>query len=343
MRIKDIAAIAGVSPATVSLVLNNRRGVSAQKREMIKKVLDENNYSPQYTKRASKCCIRFVKYTAHGMAVEENQGFIAAIIDKIESECRRHSYNLIMCGCDNTNVKETLRMVAADPKDGVIVLGTEFDSSMMCLISEIKAPVVVLDNSMLHENVDSVVMANAGVSYTAVSHLYQLGHRKIGYYKTNVTTSNFSERYCGYLEALTKLGLNPPEPVLMTPTLQGAYADMKRLLASGDYVPDGAIMADNDTIAIGAAKALQEAGYRIPEDISIIGVDDIPFSSIMIPPLTTIRISRSTMGTQAVKLLTERIKNTDRPYFHLLISGQLQERASTAPAKMKVPKQTLLI
>ena len=334
MTIREIAAIAGVSPATVSLVLNDKKGVSAQIRDRVKKVLEENNYSPQQKKKSAKFSIRFIKFSAHGMAVEENQGFIGSIIDKIESECRCHSYNFVMSGCDNSTLKETLQMAASNPLDGVILLGTEFDSANFQMIRDIKAPVVVLDNSMQYENIDSVVMANAGVAASAVNYLYGLGHRKIGYFQTSVSISNFAERYSGYLDALSKLGLTPPEPVLLTPTLKGAYADMKKHLDSGAYVPEGAVFADNDTIAIGAAKALQESGYSIPDDISIIGVDDIPFSSMTVPPLTTIRISRSMMGLQTVKLLRERIKHPDWPFVHLLISGELVERGSTAPAKL---------
>ncbi len=93
------------------------------------------------------------------------------------------------------------------------------------------------------------------------------------------------------------------------------------------YVPEGAVLAGNDSIAIGAAKALQEAGYRTPDDISI-GVDDIPYSAMTVPPLTTMRISRSVMGTLAVNLLRERIKHPDWPYMHLQITAQLVERGS---------------
>lgn len=332
MTIREIATIAGVSPATVSLVLNDKKGVSAQKRDRVKEVLEEYNYNRQQIKKAPKFSIRFIKFRTHGMAVEENQGFIASIIDQIESECRNHSYNLIMCGCDNSTLKETLQMASNYPQDGIILLGTEFDTANIQMIREIKAPVVVLDNSMQYENIDSVVMANTGVAALAVSYLYDLGHRKIGYFQTSVSISNFAERYSGYLETLSRLGLTPPPPVLLTPTLQGAYEDMKKHLQTGAYIPEGAVFADNDTIAIGALRALQEAGYSIPEDISIIGVDDIPFSSMTVPPLTTIRIARSLMGIQTVRLLRSRIKNPG-PFIHLLITGELVVRGSTAPVK----------
>ncbi len=334
MTIREIAVIAGVSPAAVSLVLNEKKGVSAQTRDRVKRILAEHNYSPvPQVKKVPRCRIRFIKFTTHGMAVEENQGFIASIIDQIESECRRYSYDLIMCGCNNRSAEETFKMIAEDPMDGVILLGSEFDAANFGLMSEIKAPIVVLDNSMQHQNVDSIVMANTSISESSVDYLYGLGHRKIGYFLTNVKISNFTERYNGYLDALERRGLSVPEPVLLTPTLNGAYEDMKKLLQTGAYVPQGAVLAGNDSIAIGAARALQEAGYRIPVDISIIGVDDIPYSAMTVPPLTTMRISRSVMGILTVNMLRERMKHPDWPSMHLAVSAQLVERGSTAPVK----------
>lgn len=334
MTIREIAAIAGVSPGAVSLVLNDKKGVSPQTRDRIKRVLEENNYAPAaQSKKSARRHIRFIKYRTHGMAVEENQGFVASIIDQIEVECRRYNYDLIMCGCTNETAEETFKMVAEDPKDGVILLGSEFDADNFGMLRDIKAPIVVLDHSMQYENVDSVVMANANIAASAVTYLYNLGYRNIGYFLTSVKVSNFTERYNGYLEQLTKLGLTAPEPVLLMPTLNGAYEDMKRLLESGAYVPEGAVRAGNDSIAIGAAKALQEAGYRIPDDISIIGVDDIPYSSMTVPPLTTMRISRSVMGILTVSILRERIKHPDWPYMHMQVTAQLVERGSTKLVK----------
>jgi DNA-binding LacI/PurR family transcriptional regulator len=334
MTIREIAAIAGVSPAAVSLVLNNKKGVSEQTREHIKKVLSEYNYTPApQKKKVPRCRIRLIKYSTHGMAVEENQGFVAAIIDHIESECRRYSYDLIMCGCNNKTAEETFKMIAQDPMDGVILLGSEFEASQFDMMKDIKEPIIVVDNSMKHQNVDSIVMANESISHAAVNYLYGLGHRRIGYFLTNVKISNFTERYEGYLDALEELGLTPPEPVLLTPTLNGSYMDMKKLLESGAYVPEGAVLAGNDSIAIGAVRAIQEAGYKVPEDISVIGVDDIPYSSMMVPPLTTMRISRTVMGNLTVSLLRERMKHPDSPFMHMTISAQLVERGSTAPAK----------
>ena len=103
------------------------------------------------------------------------------------------------------------------------------------------------------------------------------------------------------------------------------------MIRSGAYVPHGAVVADNDTIAIGAIKAIREAGYSIPEDLSIVGFDDIPFSAATMPALTTMRISRSAMGALAVDLIRKRIKHPDYPCMHMHIGGKLIVRNSTRP------------
>ncbi len=101
------------------------------------------------------------------------------------------------------------------------------------------------------------------------------------------------------------------------------------MIRSGAYIPHGAVVCDNDTIAIGAIKAIREAGYSIPEDISIIGFDDIPFSATTMPALTTMRISRSAMGEMAVNILRRRMKHPDYPCMKLLLGGKLIIRNST--------------
>jgi len=334
MTIREIATVAKVSPATVSLVLNNKKGVGEKTRSRVQKILREYGYTAeQYSRKGERCRITFLKYRTHGMAVEENQGFIASIIDWIENECRNCYYDLIVCNCTADTIEETLKNIADDAPDGIIFLGTELDPKLCQAFNMIHTPFVVLDNSMRYENIDSVVMDNENIAATAVKYLHKLGHRKIGYFKTNVEISNLKERYAGYLNAMTELELTPPEPLCLTPTLNGAYSDMKKWLASGVYSPEGAVFADNDSIAIGAARALQEAGYGIPKDISIIGVDDIPYSAMAMPALTTMRVSRSMLGVLAVDVLRKRIQNPDWPVMHVQIAGKLIERDSTAPLR----------
>ena len=283
MTIREIAAIAGVSPAAVSLVINNKKGVSAETRRHIQSIMEECGYVPAPVRRkADRFRLMILKFRAHGIALEENQGFTASIIDRIESECRRFAFDLVMCNCEPA---------FATPLGAVPV--------------------------------------NRELTAQLVRYLYSLGHREIQYYKFTQPVNNCDERYEGYLQELHRLGLEPSEPIMLKPTVDGAFEDMKRLIKSGEYVPHGAAIADNDTVAIGAIKAIREAGYSIPEDISIVGFDDIPFSAVTMPALTTMRISRSQMGTLAVDLIRKRIKNLDWPGMHMHIGGKLIVRNST--------------
>ncbi|NLI22747.1 MAG: LacI family transcriptional regulator [Clostridiales bacterium] len=334
MTIREIANLAGVSPAAVSLVINNKKGVSEETRRRVQTVIEENNYIVPGQKRTGKpkrfrLCV--IKFRTHGIALEENQGFIASIIDQIESECRHYGYDLAMVNCEVATATETLTELMTAPPDGVILMGTELSDNDYKLLDLITVPIVVLDHSMRDMHVDSVVMDNETISAEAVRYLYGLGYRDIGYVCFSLPISNCLERYHGYQREMERLGLPIPEPIRIMPTLSGSYKDMKRLLETGEYVPHGAAVADNDTVAIGVMKAVREAGYNIPEDFSIIGVDDIPFSAMTMPALTTMRISRSALGTLAVDTLRKRIKYPNWPSMHMRLSGRLVVRGSTMP------------
>jgi len=336
MTIREIANLAGVSPAAVSLVINNKKGISEETRRRVMTVIEENNYIVPGQKRSANKPKRFrvcvIKFRTHGIALEENQGFIASIIDQIESECRHYGYDLAMVNCEVATAEETLREVMNTPPDGIILMGTELQENDYKLLDLLTVPLVVLDNSMSDLHLDSVVMDNESISAEAVRYLFDLGYRDIGYIRFSVPVRNCEERYQGYLREMKRLGLTVPQPTSLMPTLNGSYKDMKRLLEEGLYVPHGACVADNDTVAIGVMKAIREAGYRIPEDLSIIGVDDIPFSAMTMPALTTMRISRSAMGTLAVDTLRKRIKSPNWPSMHMRLAARLVVRGSTKPA-----------
>ncbi|MEG0491771.1 MAG: LacI family DNA-binding transcriptional regulator [Clostridia bacterium] len=329
MTIREIATLAGVSPAAVSLVLHQKKGIGEDTRQRVQAVIDEMGYMGGQKRKAKRFRIALIKYTTHGIAVEENQGFIASIIDRIEIECRRCAFDMVMCSCQAKTAAEIIRELMLDPPNGVIFIGTELSAEDCSLLDLITVPVLVLDNHIECLGRDSLVMANAFITANAVEYLYELGHRDIGYYQFKLPIHNCQERYQGYLQQMERLGLTPPTPLRMMPTLKGSYEDMLRLIKEEGYVPHGAVVADNDTVAIGAMKAIREAGYRIPEDVSIVGVDDSPFSAVTMPALTTMRISRSTLASLAVDMLRNRLEHPEWPNMHMQITGKLVVRKST--------------
>jgi DNA-binding LacI/PurR family transcriptional regulator len=328
---KEIAKKAGVSTATVSLVINNKPGVGDETRARVLEIISQmspcidNKLPIPSTKTGS---FRFIKYKKHGLVADDN-GFIDAIIDGVESESRSSGYDVIISMVTNENKEQVINEIINDPKDGLVILGTELESIDLALFKSLKCPMVVVDNILENDDFDCIVMNNKECMYKAVNFLYDLGFREIGHLQSSVEISNFTERREGYINSLAKLGLhfNPDFTFLMESTFSGAYRDMKSVLNQKVVLPK-ALVADNDTIAIGAIKALKESNIKIPEDISIIGIDDIPFSTMIEPSLTTIRIYKEHIGSIAVKKLVEKINNKDLPITKTLIGSKLVERSS---------------
>lgn len=329
LNIREIAQLSGVSPSTVSLVLNKKPGVGPKKREAITNILEANNYTLAVSKNAAKT-ILFLKYRENGMLVEENQGFIASIFDSIEQHCRAYNYTISMQIIDSS-LEETLSNIDYSHYFGIIVLGTELQQSSYHLLQRIQCPFVVIDNFMKRYQYNTVGINNEENVQIALNHCQEFGHKEIAYFSSSIWTCNFEERAAAFEKNVEQYSLkyNPKTDLFkLTPTLIGAYESMKRYLQERESPLPSCAFADNDTIAIGAIKALQEYGYKIPEDISIIGIDDIPFSAINSPSLTTIKVPKEIIGSLAVDQLRKLAKNSHYSLSKTLLSGSLIQRES---------------
>lgn len=329
MNIKDLAKIAGVSPSAVSIVLNNKKGVSEETRKHILSVLEEYNYTLPRKSNNIPRNILFLKYIKNGMIVEENSGFISAIMDSIESDCRSQGYNLSIINSVNC-LAETLQHIEYDNYEGIIVLGTELEPLTYPLLEKIPIPFLVIDNSMPNFDCNCVAINNREIVHHAVSYLASLGHKDIAYLKSSMSIQNFDERSHVFYESCETLHMNfkKEHEFLLTPTLVGAYDSMKAYLSKGVHLPSCAF-ADNDTIAIGAMKAIKEFHYKIPSDISIIGFDNIHFATASSPALTTMNVPKRTIGSIALRHLHSSI---DDPSYHNIktqVGGTLVVRHST--------------
>lgn len=341
MNIKDLAKIAGVSPATVSLVLNNKKGVGEETRRHVNMVLEEYNYAiPKRSKNAPKN-ILFLKYMKQILFAEDNFGFIATILDSIENDCRNLGYNLSILTSENC-LEETLESIDYASFQGLILLGTELDTYAYPLLEKIPIPYIVIDNKMPNMDCNCVVMNNIELVNQALSHLTTLGHKSIAYFKSNIMTQNFEERSNSFIDACKKckLTFDSINEFLLTPTLLGSYQSMKDYLVHNISLPSCAF-ADNDTIAIGAIKALKEFNYKIPEDISIIGFDDIPFSAINSPALTTMVVPKKLIGSVALRQLHTSIENPSFQNIKTLVGGTIVVRESTKEWKQIKSKENI--
>ena len=330
MTIKEIAALAGVSPAAVSLVINHKPGVSDSKRQEILDLLESCHYSPARRPRQNTFQnFLFLKYIRNGFLVEENTGFIAAIMDSIEMECRKQGYALRIV-VSSGNLEETISDIDFSSVSGIFVLGTELDPDSYSVLKRIPIPYIVIDNDMPHFSCNTITMNNSEMVYEAVKHLASLGFPDIGYFRSNMSIQNFEERATAFYQTVKEFHLTceKEQEFLLEPTMLGAYASLKQYLLQGLSLPR-CCFADNDTIAIGAMKALQEFGYRIPDDICVIGFDDIHFAAVNSPSLSTMSVPKKRIGFLAVKMLINSIENGECNNSKIQVGGEIVIRRST--------------
>lgn len=222
----------------------------------------------------------------------------------------------------------------------MILEATELDAESLARYKALGIPLVLLDGYFDDDDTDSVTLDDQGIAYRSLEYLIGMGHRDIGYLQGRPDIMNFLHRRDGFWKALREHGLQAcNHPFIELPcSIEGAYRAMKEFLAA---TPDGFVMptsffADLDYIAIGAMRALQEAGWRIPDDISLIASDDISVAAFTTPPLTTTRVNQNDLGYMAVKVLINRMERPETARCLMLISSPLIIRKSVrrlAPAE----------
>jgi len=330
MTIREIAKIAQVSPAAVSIVLNNRKGVSEETRARVLKVIKEHNYNGSKNGKKRTNDILLLKFWGSGMIVEENQSFVSTIIDAIKNDVRLQHCRLIMRIAESS-LEEALQEIDFASYGAVIVIGTEVTREQYHVLDRIPIPYVMVDNAGFGINCSSVSIDNSSNVYIALAYLKENGHQQIGYLRSAMTIENFAERNEAFRKWATELDFQVMEDAefLLTPTLEGAYKDMRKALEAGRKLPT-CLYADNDTIAIGASRALKEFGYHIPKDVSVIGIDDIPFASVSAPALTTIRVHKEAIGQIAVTQLLAHLDCTTYRNVKTRLTGELIVRSSVA-------------
>lgn len=194
----------------------------------------------------------------------------------------------------------------------MILLGTEMTPEDYLHFAHLPFPLVLLDTSMEGVACDCVLMDNALGAFQAASHLIRLTGRQPGYLHSFYPISNFNEREEGFYRAVRTHGLSVSGCIVhrLPPSVDGAYTDMLEILSKGELAA-AAYFADNDWIAIGAMKAFKERGYRIPEDVRIVGFDNVPSCTVVDPPLATVNVHERTMGEVAVQRLVTLVEQPD--------------------------------
>lgn len=316
VKLDDLAKRLDLSVAAVSMALNDKKGVSHQTRERVLDTALEMGYKVKKSgfetlqNKEPNQYIKLIRLKKHGL-VAADTAFFAEVVEGIEEESKRNGYQLLISNYYVNDLSDALfESENYEQVAGVIVFATELESDDVAVFRSLKRKFVVLDSYFVDREWNTVLINNHSAVYQAVKYLKSKGHIQIGYLKSNTPIYNFEKRFNGYLEALQMMGLVYQEKftIRLEPTLIGAQRDMEDDLKQRQIKDfPTAFLADNDIIAVGAMNSIKMKGIKIPQDVSVIGIDDMPFCQAVDPKLTTIKIYKKEMGREAVQLLLSTI------------------------------------
>lgn len=334
LTIRDIADAAAVSPATVSLVLNGKGDISGVTRARVLEAVARLNYVPRNVKGGNEGggeTLRFLKISKHGHTVNRDHSvFISDYIDGMSAEAIRRNYTLEVVSFEGQPISAVAESLAGAPISGVVALGTELTEDDIRLIQGIGFPTVFIDTFYDVVDANFVDMNNEDAVYKVLSRFRSHGFERIGFVASHVDTTNFRLRQDAFFKNMARLGLKVRESDVLSieSTHDGAYDDTRTLMEGGHDLAD-CYFCTNDIIAYGFMKALKEFGIRIPDDVSIIGFDNLPQSATTEPSLTTIEVSKRKIGYLAVTILDDLINAAEnQPSVKMLVGADLVLRAS---------------
>ncbi|MGQ0561277.1 MAG: LacI family DNA-binding transcriptional regulator [Gemmatimonadota bacterium] len=326
VTVRDVAEKAGVSVATVSRALNQSGRVSAQTRERVARVVAELKYRPNTAARSL-----ITRRTGMlGVLLPDLYGeFFSELIRGLDSEAQARGFHLLLSSShDHASEIETALNSMQARVDGLIVMAPAVEAHVLRLLVPHDLPVVLLNCALRHESLSSLAIDNYGGAYAAVQHLLTHGHTRIALVQGPPGNHDALERQRGYHAALADACLAIDRDLEMPGdfTASGGYAAALRLMALAS--PPTAIFATNDATAIGAMSALRDSGIAVPEQVALVGFDNVSSTKYMIPPLTTVEVSISEFGALAVTRLVAVLERADEPERRETLAARVVVRRS---------------
>ncbi len=358
--IADVARRAGVSTATVSRVLAGVGGARPETRARVLDAARELEFRPSLVARSLK---RQATLTLGLIVTDIENPYFPQLVRAVEDAANAEGYAILLCNADEDPEREAsyLDVLVERRVDGMIVAASTIGTRQRAWLATAPLPVVLVNTNAPNVDLPSVTSDNHGGGRMAARHLLDHGHRRFGYLMPPPRNVDAPERLAGVRDELIAAGIDPDGVGLVlgtgAPTVAGGEAAMDEILSSGSVdvgVGGGrvtAVVAYNDLMAIGALRAIRRRDLRVPDDISIVGFDDVAFAAYAEPALTTIRQETAEMGRWAVATLTERLSaamalagadQTDdqrdaaaaepAPAPRLVLPVHLEIRGSTGPA-----------
>ncbi len=327
VTLKDVAKVAGVSYATVSRALSGSPEIGEETRKRIIKLCEEMGYTPNAVARS----MVMKKTNIIGLIVASiDNPFMSELTTKLEIYARKRGYNLMVCNSsyDTELEKEVFSLLMGRQVDGIIMIpvGNESYDGLKSLTAQV--PTVFISENMQDLPENYIAVDNRQGTCIATEYLYSLGHRSILYFGCREHSVTHRLRLEGYLDACKKLGLQP-DVIYNTQERSShpvGYALGKTYFAG----PHGhtALLCASDTLAIGVMQAAYEHGLRVPQDLSVMGFDNISYAALPSIDLTTIDQPKAQMATSAVDMLIGRIRHPEQPHTSVIVPASLVLRHS---------------
>lgn len=326
-NIKDVAKKAGVSPATVSRVINGQPYVADSIRERVLDAIRELQYHPNRVAQR----LRAAKSHLVGVVLSDIRNpFYTMALEGIEQVLSAQGLSVLICNSATRPEKENdfITLMLAEEVAGIIIAPTREQSAALANAVNSGLPVVVFDRRMSSPVTDTVLADNEYGARLAVQHFIQQGHRRIASLSGPQYLTSGRERYQGYLGALRDAAIPVDEGLIRFGDYQqeSGYNLTRDLIAKADL--PFALFVANNLMTIGALNAIHEAGLRIPDDIAVIGFDDLPWAISLTPALTTVQQPALQIGIHAAELLLNRITFPSRPARTVVLNTELIVRAS---------------
>ncbi|RME99784.1 MAG: LacI family transcriptional regulator [Chloroflexi bacterium] len=332
VTMRDVAEKAGVSVTSVSHVINQTRPVSEELRQRIQATMEELGYQPNALARS----LRRKQTHSIGVIVPDSANpFFAEVARGIEATLFKQKYTVILGNSDGDLARELLYTNTLIEKqvDGIVFVAVgQSGLEHSQLVRNMRMPLMVVDRDVPGLSVDSVLTDNTLGGRLAAEHLLSLGHRRVGCITGPSDLTPSADRVTGCRQALAAANIPLPESHILKGDFQfqSGYEAARRMLSAAE--PPTAIFACNDLMAVGAVSAAIERGLRVPQDISVVGYDDVPLASYTNPPLTTVAQPSYEMGQLAAEMLLQRISNREMPIRRMQLHPRLVVRQSTAEA-----------
>ena len=325
---KEVAKLAEVSVATVSRVLNNKPNVSPELRSRVLQAVEKLNYKRNRVARSLRAKTSLII----GLVISDIQNpFFTSVVRGVEDVAYAHGYTLLLCNSDEDPTKERLYIdiMLAERVAGVIISPVAEVDNYSSVLLQAGVPVVAMDRRMRDLEVDTVVINNVEGVYQAVGHLIEQGHRRIGFIGGPTRTTTGRERQEGYQKALAEHGLELDQALIKIGDFKqdSGYQMACQLLEMDD--PPTAIFTANNLMTLGALNAIHEKKLSIPQEVAIVGFDDMSWAQSLAPPLTAVAQPTYELGRTAADLLLRRIGDPNRPTEQICLEANLVVRESS--------------